>query len=150
MEITSKYLERFKALNSKNKPYTLKNNLLMVERLQDPEVKTKSGIIVNPVGSGKTTIHNVLSEKPHFCIVLDVGEGYTDAEGQLIPNSMSVKVGDIVLLPSISIKYFSLFGTMKNYSADEIGLVKETEIEMHFKGEEGLSAYFRLVNKGQE
>jgi co-chaperonin GroES (HSP10) len=145
MEVKSKYLELFSKLKEGDKFYTLKNNLVLVERIDEGERRSKSGLIID-IPNKKLSPDNILSEKPHFCVVLDVGEGYTDDSGDIIPNSMSVKPGDIILVPSISVKYFSLFGGLLDYVPDSVGLVKESEIQLHFEGKDSFEKYFKILN----
>ena len=143
--MNSQYLERFKRLKDKNF-HTLKGNLILVEKLPEPEKKTKSGLIL-AVDDGRKQINGMGADVPHFCVVLDVGEGYTDGEsGSLVEGSMGVKVGDIVMVPRLSIKYFSMFADLHNYVPDTIGVTRESEIQITYASPEAYEQYFKELN----
>lgn len=146
------YLPRFNKLKQLDpKPYSLRGNLMLVEKLPEPELKTRGGIVLGGIiDNGSKQINGLGADIPQFCRILDIGEGYTDDDGNVIPNSMSVQPGDIVLINRLSIKYFSLFHTFFDYKPDQIGLARDNDIQMHFKGDEGLAKYFETLNKLEE
>lgn len=139
----SLYLERFQKLPKM--PATLRGNLILVEKIPEPEKKTKAGIIL-PSDNSHRQLNSIGADAPNFCIVLQVGEGYVSDEGTLVPDSMETKPGDIVLLPKLSIKYFSQFADLDDYKPDTIGIAKETEVQMLFRGEGEYLEYFNQLN----
>jgi co-chaperonin GroES (HSP10) len=146
MKIDSLYLKRFQNLDdTRSIHFLLKGNLILVEKLPEPEKRTKGGIIL-PSDNSHRQLNSIGADAPNFCVVLQVGEGYYNDNGVLIEDSMDVKVGDIVLLPKLSIKYFSIFADLEDYKPDTIGIAKETEIQMIFNQVEGYYEYFRQLN----
>jgi hypothetical protein len=82
--------------------------------------------------------------KPLFVRVLAVGEGYYDeTTGNEIP--LNVQVGDIILVGRIGVNFFSTFCGLVSETGNQIGLSRESEIRMRFKGEEGYQAVQQLL-----
>ena len=145
-DIESKYLSRFADTFDLKGTYNLKGNRLLVERILDPERTTKSGIILDTGDNTSSQFNTIGSDKPLFFIVLDIGEGYTDDDGNISQKDMDVSIGDIIMLPKLSVKYFSIFGDLVNYVPDTIGIARESDIEIRFSGIEGYEAYFKTLN----
>lgn len=141
METKSKYLTRYKKILKSN----LKGNYLLVELLKEPELKTKSGIILTDNSSNQLgTIHDSL---PTFCVVLETGPGYSDGEtGNIIEGSMDCKVGNVILIPRMSVKLFSGIPGLHDYEMETIGITREDEIQMIFNSIEELDKYFEVLN----
>ena len=129
----SKYFEALGAFNG------LLGNYILVEKLPEPEVKTASGIVLT--GANKADRHHINDNGavPNFYKVLMVGRGYDDGE-------MEVEKGDVVLLPTLSVKLFKSFGLFRSYSPNTIGITQETEIQMIFKGDEEYQEFFNKLN----
>ena len=81
-------------------------NRIVVRKIE-PEAKTKSGIILQK------------PESFNHGVVLEVGPGARDNNGQLIP--MGVKVGDTVLLPEFG-------GNKVKLGEQELLIYKDTDI----------------------
>lgn len=143
--ITSKYLDRFNNIRENNDFYELRDNRILVERVTDGEVKTKSGLILRAEASNQ--FNSIGSDKPILFIVLDIGEGYANEDGVITRDAMKVNIGDIVILPKLSVKYFSMFMDLDNYVADTIGIARENDIEIRFKQQSGYDTFFSLLNK---
>jgi co-chaperonin GroES (HSP10) len=108
-------------------------------------MKTKSGIILQD--NTKNQFGTIGQDKPNFCIILDVGEGYYDPKTKKYDRSvMEVEVGDIVLIPKLSINYFSYFADFSDYIPDSIGITTEDSVQMSFYGMKGYESYFKGLN----
>ena len=81
-------------------------NRIVVRKIE-PEAKTKSGIILQK------------PEQLNHGVVLEVGPGSRDNNGNIIP--MSVKVGDTVLLPEFG-------GNKVKLGEQELLIYKDTDI----------------------
>jgi co-chaperonin GroES (HSP10) len=138
----SKYLARFTELASKGEAlHELVGDILLVERITG-EHKTASGLVLaeDPRQRG-----GLQAGKPQFVIVLAVGKGwYNEESGKEIP--LDVKPGDVILIGEASVKYFSMFGGLQGYEADQIGITRESEIQLRFKGTEAYEQSFKILN----
>lgn len=133
----SKYLHRFKKLKNSR----LKGNLMLIEKLTPPEVVTKSGLIVMENNSDIAVIH----PKPSWYLVLEVGEGYVDDNGDPI-GGMDVEIGDVVLMGDMQVKIFGRFPGLSGYTPDTIGIAKESDVQMVFGGIEDVQGYLKELN----
>lgn len=148
----SKHLSQFKQLaNLSPRPYELTGDYLLVESIPEEELKTDSGIIIASVRTN--ALNTITQDRPHWVRVLACGEGYysleTDDDGNEVERTtpLTAQPGDIILVSKLSVKYFSVFGALKGYEPDSIGLTKESEIQLRFKGEEGYRDAFSSLNK---
>lgn len=140
------YLPAFKKLKKEGKDlYQLVGSALLVEKYEEPEVKSKGGIIM---ADGGTARENLGDAKTTWVRVLAVGEGYYDHEtGKDIP--IDVKPGDICLVGRISCQWFSRFGAVDGYSITQpIGITREEEIRLRLKGPKSYDKVFALLNGG--
>jgi co-chaperonin GroES (HSP10) len=151
----SRYLTRFKRLASEGQDaYVLNGDFILVEAIPEDELKTKSGLII-ATARANTQHGSIAEQKPNWVRVLAVGAGYysqeTDDDGTIVEKTvpLDVEVGDIVLLPRISIHYFSVFG-LEGYEADSIGISKASEIQLRFHGQEGYERAFRCLSVSPE
>lgn len=147
----SKYLTAFtKATAATKDVMKLYGGLLIVEPIDDAEFKTKSGLII---ASNDRQINGLTSDKPTFCRVLQVGEGYYgegDVNGKMDHTPVDVTPGDIVLVPATALKRFSVFGRMVTGGDSQLALTSEESIQAKFNGQEGFDAYFAALNQGLE
>lgn len=141
--MSSNYKLQFEMMASEaGEAYELYGDCLLVEKLKPAEQKIGS-IIIATVDTHRNTL---AQDRPHFVKVLAVGKGfYNDETGQDVP--LNVSIGDIILVGPLSVKYFSLFGDMEAYEPDSIGITRESEIQLRFKGEEGYKQVFATLNK---
>lgn len=151
----SKYLDGFKAVAEQGKDlFKLTGNCMLVEVIKDNEFEKKVttdsgkvvGIIMDAGLSAKSQRGGLGADKPTFAKVLLVGEGY-DNEGSTEKLPLESKPGDIILVPEISIKKFSVFGKLVSYGETSIGLVRESEVQMRFNGTEAFEQFFEMLNK---
>lgn len=140
----SKYLTAFRDSNKDN--FQLIGDCLLVEVLKEDEFKTKSGLIIAD-STGKQ-INGLSADKPTFVRVLLVGEGYySEDDGDV---KLDSQPGDIVLVGTTSIKRFSVFGPIVNYGDTSLGLIRESDVQMRFNGQDGFNAFFREANEALE
>lgn len=139
---SSKYLDRFKGLSFEGtKTHVLVGNTILVEKLKEPERKIGSFIMPTDIKQRGSFEQDIAV----FVRVLAVGEGYyDDVTKEDLP--LDVQVGDIILVGQLSVKYFSFFGELQNYEPDTIGITRESEIQLRFRGEEGYKEAFRILN----
>lgn len=153
----SKYLEKFQKLASEGKVnYELTGDYLLVEKIPDEDFVTESGLIIATNFGGKQ-FNSIVADRPNWLRVLACGEGYYDTEtdpdtGATIEKSIPLDVapGDVILVSQVSVKYFSIFGELKGYEADRIGLTRAQDIQLKFKGKEGYEQAFRLLNSAPQ
>lgn len=137
----SPYPKAFEKLAECREAFELIGDCILVEEIEDDEFRTQGGLII---ASGTKQINGVEADKPTFARVLWVGEGYYDDDsGKSIP--LNVEPGDVILVGRHSIKRFSVFGSIL-YSGTRIGLTRESEIQLRFKGEAGYDRFFGTLN----
>ena len=137
----SKYLEAFKKLKEYNPQLMeLDGECLLVEEIQEEEFKTNSGLILS---TGDKQINSFAADRPVFLRVLYVGDGFIDED---IDVPLETNPGDIVLVGKHSVKYFSVFGKLISYGDTKLGLIKESEIQVRFKGEGNFDKAFEYLN----
>ena len=139
----SRYLQQFRyGAEEAKAAFELYGDCILVEKVKEPEAKMGSFFIA----TASTHRDTFAQDRPHFVHVLAVGEGYyDDATGKSV--GLSVEVGDIILVGALSVKYFSMFGSLEGYEPDSIGITREAEIQLRFKGESGYEAFFAGLNK---
>lgn len=135
--------------------YELIGDVLVVEEIDLGEakktVKRADGSfaeIITASGGAKRT-DGLEMNKPVFCRVMQVGKGYYDPETDK-QIDLEVEVGDVILVGRMSVTWFSVFGTLTSQAGRQIGIVRENEIRMRFKGEAGYEAYFQRLQKHLE
>lgn len=148
----SKFLKAFsEATKTCRDAYELVGDCILVEEIQlGDTVKevaradgTKGRIILS-AGEAKRT-DGLEMNKPVFCRVLQVGEGWYDPDNKdIVP--LEVNVGDVILVGRMSVNWFSVFGTLTSETGKQIGIVRENEIRCRWKGEDGYNAYFSCLN----
>jgi co-chaperonin GroES (HSP10) len=118
-------------------------DVILVEKVKFPEARTASGIYITDY---KGQINTLNADKPHFYRVLMPGEGYYD-DTTKESQPLNAQQGDIILVGSISVKIFSSFPLLEAYEADSIGITRESEIQMRFKGEDNFVRFLGDFNK---
>jgi hypothetical protein len=155
----SKYLKAFQQTAESQRPdYQLIGDFLLVELIPDDEFKTKSGIILQ-TDLSKSQTNGIHTDKPTFVRVLMTGEGYFDDSDKMDDEDASEgprtiplesQPGDIALVGRTSIKFFSVFGKLVSYGETQLGLCRESDIQMRFKGQEGFDRFFGALNQATE
>lgn len=140
----SRYLESFRKLACKGTEFhELIGDCILVEKIKEEEI-VKKGSLYIPTSTSFSMKEGFNDNKPCWVRVLAVGQGYYDDEGKDIP--LNVCVGDIILVGKLSVKWFSVFGELDKYEAETIGLTRESEIQLRFKGEDGYKKVFETLN----
>ena len=140
----SRYLPQFTRLADVKSHYKLVGDCLLVEQIPvEKEKKTAGGIIMQTSISGLT--NTLDKDAPVFAHVLAVGEGFYDEDGHDVPNT--VEPGDIILIGPTSTRWFSLF-EISNYEAYQIGITRESEVQLVYKGFEGYRKVIGALNQG--
>jgi co-chaperonin GroES (HSP10) len=144
----SNYLTRFTRLAEQGQDaFRLVADIVVVERLREPEKVTASGIVY--AVDVKNQLGTFAKDRPHWVRVLAVGNGhYDEVTGEAVP--LDVKPGDIGVVAEVSVKYFSTFGDMDGCAADTIGFTREAEFQLIFNGEDGYRSAFGLLNEPAE
>lgn len=147
--MATNYLNAFKRLQEEGKEcFQIIGDYILVEELENPddEVKTTSGLYV--AGSNKNT-DGFEQNKPTLVRVLAVGEGYYDSEGTTVP--IDAKSGDIILVGTLSVKWLSTFGPIVSIGkGSRIGITRESEIQLRFKGQHGFDEVSRILGNALE
>jgi hypothetical protein len=111
---------------------------MLVERLELGEVKVGSIIIA------ESTDHrsDVRNYKPLLCVVLAIGEGYTNDENPTGPKlPMDCKPGNVVILNPMGASFFSVLPGVTTYSGKAVGITSESDVQMRFESVEEFEAY---------
>lgn len=142
MKIESKYYEKFSNLSEKAiKGFNLRGNLMIVENITPKERKTSTGIIL------ADNSNNPLQSNLDYHLVLAVGSGYEDEEGNDDPSLLECKPGDIVVIPSGACNYLTFFGSdiVSADSSDKIGIARTSDTFIVFDGHEGFDNFFKGI-----
>lgn len=139
----TKYLKAFQAAPADT--FQLVGDICLIEEIPDAAfektIKTDDGrTIALALSSGsQRQVNGIQADKPTFCRVLLPAPGWDD-----------ISAGDICLVPSTSIKRFSVFGKLMNYGEATLGLINAESIQLRFKGEVGFERFFDAVNRAAE
>lgn len=138
----SRYLEAFQKLQESDGVEFI-GDLLVVEKLPAPQARSVGGLLVQDSSHARSAFAE--ETRPHLALVVAVGQGYYGDDDKEI--ALNTKPGDIVLVPPQSIKYFSAFGALANYQPDTIGITRDGEVQMRFRGAEAYQQAFDILNK---
>lgn len=133
------YLNKFQEAS---KMFTLTGNKLLIERLDVGEVKTAGGLFLT---ESKDTRADLRLQKPHIAIVVAVGQGYYDSESKTY-TEMDVKPGNIVVVNSIGVQYYSVLPGIASYTNNQLGLTTENDVQMTFKDLEAFQNYSKVMS----
>ncbi len=133
------YLEAF---NRASKYFTLAGNRMLVERMDDVEVKTAGGLYLAPASNKRSDLK---LQKPLVCVVLATGEGYTQ-EGSEEKLPLDCKPGNVVILNAIGASFFSILPGMSSYTEERVGLTSESDVQMRFNSIEHFQEYTKALN----
>ena len=144
----SKYLEKFKKIEEQyGDKHELIGDCIYVEEIPEKNAVTKSGIeIVSVTGRAKS---GLTDSRPKFVLVLAVGAGFYDGDtGKDIP--LGVNPGDIIIVSSLSVDWFNIFGNHVCEEGHRIGLTRESEIKHRFKGADSYAKILGLLGDDAE
>lgn len=145
----SKYLKAFSQTNPAD--IEIIGDILLIELIPDTEMTTKSGIILS-AGLDKNQINGLSADKPQFARVLMAGAGYYDdsASDSIKEVPLDTKPGDIVLVGRTSIKPFSVFGGLISNGQAQVGLCREGDVQIRFRGDDAYNRFFGALNRAAE
>jgi co-chaperonin GroES (HSP10) len=138
----SKYLDVFKSVEGSD-DLVIYGDALLVEKIEEEMVKELGNGVKLYLAESKTHKDSMASDKPVFVHVLAVGQGFYDGDKDV---PLTVRPGDIILVGQYSVKWFSHLEVEK-YAPFEIGLTRESEVQMRFKGLEAYERYVGKINK---
>lgn len=142
------YLNLFKELAKESKNlFRLTGDCLIIEELPKEELKTESGILLASVYNARNA-DGIEENRPVFVKVLLCGEGFYNEEMESIP--LDSKPGDICLVGKHSVKWLTSFGPIISKTDARIGLVKESEIQLRFFGDEGYKKTAEILKNVQK
>jgi len=137
------FLNAFKKLNLQRQPlFRLIGDCILVEILETKEIKTKGIIIPTEF---KKSVDGVFVDRPLFARVLLIGEGFYDEENQPVP--LEVEMGDIVLIGQHAVRRISYFGPLVSSGTTVLGMIRESEIQMRFFGENAYKTAMSLLEE---
>jgi len=143
MNINVQYLERAqKAREKMGESFTINGDTLLIEQLQMPTIKRKSGIeIPGDMHGAREIVHN---DKAQFVIVLDVGAGFYDSALEKdVP--LATKPGEVLLISTLSAKYF-LSLPISDYTLGRIGTTREPEIAAQWNNLDAFIKYWEAFD----
>lgn len=124
--------------------FELMGDILLVREIPPKEHKTKSGLILATTGNKQ--VDGIEANRPCWVEVLKLGAGYFDEnedDGSAIP--LDSKPGDIILVGKLSVKWLSTLGDITSTPENNLGLVREGEIQGRFRGQEVHDKYFEVL-----
>lgn len=124
--------------------FELFGDILLVRELPPEEHKTKSGLIIAPMG-GMKQLDGIEANRPCFVEVLKVGAGFFSEGTDHVP--LDSKPGDIILVGKLSVKWLSTLGPITSTPENNLGLVREDEIQARFRGQEVRDRYFKVLGE---
>jgi len=138
----SKYLERFLRLDEDPSLFVVHGSRLIVEVLPKEELVSKGGIVL---ATQPNDFRSSTEENKHvLAVVLAVGVGYTDETGSLIKSSLVP--GNVVLVNPFSLRRYSSFPMLQEYTAQDIAMTSDSEINCSFESIEAYQRATKLLN----
>lgn len=142
MEAKFNYLKKFENVRDRQDLFRLNGGRVIVEILDEGEIKTAGGLIVAQVNSARS---NVVQNKCVVAQVVMVGQGYYDPEtNKDIP--LDVQVGEVVAVNELGLRYYSKFPAVDQYAQDSLAMITDDDIQMKFPNIEAYAEFRKLVN----
>lgn len=141
-----------KAISQCKDDFYLTGDVLLVQKIPAPE---HSKEVTGPngqktqiflAGGAEKKIDGLDMNLPMFVRVLAVGPGFYDPEDEAKSIGCECEVGDIILIGRMSVNWFSVFGSLISTATAEIGITRESEVRMRFKGQMGYDKFFKALN----
>lgn len=141
----SSYLKHFQHVQETcPDSFDLIGDVLLIEEVKAEEQKTAGGIFLPATGK-ISQMDGIEANRPTFVRVLLVGNGYYDTKSEdTVP--VDVKAGDVILVGKLSVKWLSTFGPIVSSAEAQIGLVRESDIQLQFRGAEGQQKVFTALS----
>jgi co-chaperonin GroES (HSP10) len=144
----SRYVSKIqRAVQEVKDDFTLTGSYLLVEKIPQDEVKTKSGLILATGVGGRDQINSISANLPCFVHVLAVGAGYVEDDGSTVP--LDTAPSDILLVGQYSVKWLPVY-PVDNYEPFSIGVTSEAETQMRFRGYAAYERFALALNRAAE
>lgn len=118
------YLSTFQRLHDLKMESGLCGSNMYVEVLPHEEIKSAGGIIVQAdISTHKT---DTKENRPNYCVVLQVGQGFVDENGNV--ETPRFNVGDVILVDTFGLRYFSSFHGIPDFVANRIALTRDINV----------------------
>lgn len=124
--------------------FELLGDVLLVREIPPQETKTKSGLYIPTSKMGQ--IDGIEANRPCWVQVLKIGKGFYDPNaiaGDYL--ALDSSPGDIILVGKLSVKWISVLGTLTSSPENNLGLVRETDIQARFRGQAVHDEYFTTL-----
>lgn len=150
MQLNSKYLRAFERIRKEmGDSFVLRDDILMVERIPQPEKKSKGGLIIPDVEQlmGKK-MHSMSEDYPTLSLVLHCEpEYFCRKELRVVPSKHNP--GDIIYTPRWSIEWHEIFAAMDFGDGDlnNIGKVLRSEAQYIWRGPGAYEQAFTIINE---
>lgn len=131
----SKYLETFLRITQQDLP--INGGRMLIELVKQEETKSAGGLYLS------TGMKDNL-QAPTLGIVLAVGDGYEDDDGNLVP--VDQPIGSVVLIPEAGIRAYSSFPGLNGYTGGEIALAREADVVASWLTLSHFEAYSKKLN----
>lgn len=138
MRIESKYLEHFKKANKSKAKYTMRGNRVLVEILPKEEIKSEGGIIIQ---SSDRQVGAMDEHRSELAVVLDVGDGYVDDDGQRV--ECKVKPGYVVIMPEMGMQYKATWPGINGAIPTFLALVPDSSLGIYWESIEEFNQYVK-------
>lgn len=106
--------------------FVLRGSTLIVELIDDEELKTKGGIII-AAPADHVKGGSVSQGKLQVARVLMVGEGYWDEDEKAF-TPLDVSTGAIVILPQFATQFLSMFPGIGRPTGNKLAMIKADQI----------------------
>jgi hypothetical protein len=138
----TKYLSKFQKLAEVAAgAFTLHGGRLIIELLPKEEIKIGSLVL----SADHPDIRSNTSEnRPVLAVVLMVGSGYTDDDGNTVP--CDVQPGNVIWIPALAQKPLSNFPGLSDFTINTLAMVLENQIQMSWPSLEDYSKYRDALN----
>lgn len=107
---------------------------LLVERLQEEELKSKGGLYLDT----HTEVGTLGGDRLLRVKVVAIGEGFIDKSGNEVPNDS--ELGDILFIAKHSVKWLTAF-PIEGYQPGTLGLMSEEATQIRFRGEDSYKKF---------
>lgn len=140
------YLPIFKAQgNAIAEKMKLIGNILLVEKVDQGEIKTKSGLIM-AAGNSRD---NILAAVPRLVRVLAKGAGYfTETDDGPKEEPLETPIGAILLVGEASVKWLGAIPGFTSYEPYTMGIVRDEEQQIRWEDDEQYQQTFDLISRG--
>jgi len=143
----SEYVNKFKNVRNLKgvrfggDPASPGTDFLLIERIEDEEIKTKSGLVIAKAPDN-FRMSDTEALRSHLGFIVYAGEHLKD-DPRFAP-------GTIVLLNEYSIRWYTTFPGIDAYTEKKLGLTLSSEIKMSFESVEAFEAFREGLNSNAE